>query len=413
MRNLGTRYTAFAYRKYIGAPLAGIVAFAFIALVSHLRRSASDNYIFLAKAFLQGHPWIYDGTHDTGNLPTILTYAGSTIDALLHQGKYYIIEGPVPALLLMPIIALGIPPNQTALAATLAGVAVAAAWEIARRLSLAPLARLFLCGFLLLGSDLFWCATLGDVWFLAHASAAAFTLLALLETQGQRRGWVTAFCAACAAGSRFSLIAALPVYAFLLTRDTDASTRKRRLIGFGAMLLPCAILWIWYNEARWHLPYDIGYLLFYHADAAAGSPIGSPLQIAFLKEQLYSFFIRPPELTGAYPYIVPSLDGTALTWTSPALLLAFFARKPKYQVLALWTATTLTALPNFFYYVNGRSQFGMRHALDFEPFLFVLIALTVREYAPRLNAALYAYCAVSMLIGGWGVWYWLTFYRPL
>ena len=63
-----------------------------------------------------------------------------------------------------------------------------------------------------------------------------------------------------------------------------------------------------------------------------------------------------------YPYATPLLEGVALTWTSPALILAFFARRPRRLLLAMWVAAILTAIPNLTYYVNGTSQFGMRHA---------------------------------------------------
>ncbi len=51
-------------------------------------------------------------------------------------------------------------------------------------------------------------------------------------------------------------------------------------------------------------------------------------------------------------------------------------------VVALWVAALLTAVPNFLYYVNGYAQFGMRHALDFEPFLVALMMLAVRDAFP-------------------------------
>ncbi|HVA33734.1 MAG TPA: hypothetical protein VNG31_06265, partial [Candidatus Baltobacteraceae bacterium] len=100
--------------------------------------------------------------------------------------------------------------------------------------------------------------------------------------------------------------------------------------------------------------------------------------------------------------------GVALTWTSPALLLAFLARKPARWTIALWLLALLTAAPNFLYYVNGFAQFGMRHALDFEPFLVALMMLGVRDRFPQWGYVLVVY---SVLVGLWGCWYWLTFIR--
>jgi hypothetical protein len=102
------------------------------------------------------------------------------------------------------------------------------------------------------------------------------------------------------------------------------------------------------------------------------------------------------------------MSGVALTWTSPALILALFARGPLRWVAALAALTILTALPNFVYYVNGFAQFGMRHALDFEPFLVVLMLLAVRRNMPRWSYALIAY---SIAVGLWGCWYWNAFFR--
>jgi len=80
--------------------------------------------------------------------------------------------------------------------------------------------------------------------------------------------------------------------------------------------------------------------------------------------------------------------------------------------LALWAAVLLTAAPNFIYYVNGFAQFGMRHALDFEPFLVALMALGLRDRMPAWCYALaYTLIGWSCAVGLWGCWYWNTFIR--
>ena len=64
--------------------------------------------------------------------------------------------------------------------------------------------------------------------------------------------------------------------------------------------------------------------------------------------------------------------------------------------------------PQLFLLLNGFAQFGMRHALDFEPFLFVLMALAARRGLRAIGTAL---CLFSMLAGAWGIWYWRAFIR--
>jgi hypothetical protein len=392
------------------AVVAGFVAFAATALCSHFRPTPYNNYVLLAQALLHGRVWI--------------DWPGAYIDALQYGGRYYIIEAPLPAVLLLPFVAaFGSAANQTLLAMLLAAIAVGAAWELGERFGLRAPANAWICAFLLAGTDLLWCAMLGDVWFIAHVAALCFTLLALLELAGKRRGWLVALYAACAVESRFSMILAIPVYGVVLLsrpesfdyaqdklRAEGAESRDRRkFVGwdFLAVLGGFAVLWVLYNRARWGTWSDIGYTTWYHQDQA-GMPSGSPFRLEYLPNQLWSFFVQTPAPLPSFPWLRPDFSGVALTWTSPALVLAFFARSPVRWVAALWIAALLTALPNFLYYVNGFAQFGMRHALDFEPFLIALMMLAVRDRFPRWGYVLIAY---SVLVGIWGCWYWLTFVR--
>ncbi len=364
------------------------------AAASQLRATPYNNFVLLAQALLAGHTWI--------------DWPGTYIDALPYNGHYFVIEGPLPALLLVPLVALfGAQANQTGLAVVLAAVAIGAAWELGERFGVRRTSIAWICAFLLAGTDLLWCAMLGDVWFTAHVSAVCFTLLALVELAGKRRGWLVAIFAACAFESRFSMILALPVYAFLLATGSPRGVQMRRLRSFCATLVPVGILWVLYNEARWGTLSDIGYSAWYHLDQV-GMPSGSPFRLAYLPNQLWSFFAQIPTLLPGFPWLRPEFSGVALTWTSPALVLAFFAPSPVRWVRALWVAAVLVAIPNFLYYVNGFAQFGMRHALDFEPFLVALMMLAVRERVPAWAKALIVY---SIVVGGWGCWYWLHFVR--
>jgi hypothetical protein len=381
------------------AYVAGLAAILVTALVSHARATPYNNFVLLAQAFLHGHVWI--------------DWPGEYIDALGYAGQHYVIEAPLPAILLLPYVALfGAHANQTLLSILLAGVAVGAAWELGERFGLPRAHNAWICAFLLAGTDLLWCAMLGDVWFLAHVSAVCFTALALVELAGARRAWLVALWGACAFESRFSLVLALPVYAYLCARDPEKPLAigprwRSTIAGFAAVLVPVAALWLLYNRARWGTWNDIGYVTWYHQDEA-GSPIGSPFRLEYLPYELASFFVQGATRLPDFPYLRPEYSGIALPWTSPALLLAFFARSPLRWVIALWFAAILAALPNFLYYVNGFAQFGMRHALDFEPFLVALMMLAVRKRFPVWAYVLIAY---SVLVGFWGCWYWNAYVR--
>lgn len=370
---------------------AGAAAFLFTLLVSHFRSTPYNNYVLLADAFLHGHAWI--------------AWPGSYIDALAYNGQHYVIEAPLPALLLMPYVAIaGLAANQTLLAVVLCGIGVGAAWELGERLGCGAAANAWICAFLLAGTDLLWCAMLGDVWFIAHVSAVCFTMLALVEICGKRRGWLIALWGVFAAESRFTLVLALAVYAVVLATDERA---RKTLAGFSGVIVAAAALWVWYNLARWGTVADIGYTTWYHQDQV-GMPTGSPFRLSYLPYEFWSFVVQYPQFAASFPWIRPSYSGVAITWTSPALVYALWARRPRGLVAGFWAAAILTAIPNFLYYVNGFAQYGMRHALDFIPFLVALMFLAARRGLALWAKVLIIYsCAASL----YGVWFWNAYVR--
>ncbi len=372
-----------------------------LLIAAHGRSTSYNNDVYLADAFLHGRV-------------TIESWPGpNTVDAVVYHGRPTIIEGPFPAFLMMPLVAIwGLAANQTALAIFLCVVSIGVAWTLCTRLGCSTWTTALLVLFLFAGTDLWWCSMLGDVWFIAHTAAVCATLLALLELTGKRRPWLVMLLAACAFESRFTLVFALPFYLYVILSQTPKDRRRTAVYSSLAVLVPVALLWVLYNEARWGTVLDIGYTLFYHQDVW-GQPTGSPFRLSYVPYEIYSFFLQSPVLSewrqqAQWPIFKVDPHGIALPFASPAMILAFLAREPRRLVIALWITIVLVVAPSLCYYLNGWFQFGMRHALDFVPFLLVLMALGVREHFPKWGIAL---CMYSALVGAWGVWYWDTFFR--
>lgn len=381
------------YAPLLRALAAGTLALLVAAVLARGRATPYDGYVLLAQAFAHGR--------------IAIDWPGAWIDALPYGGRHWVIEAPLPAMLLLPWVALFGNADQTALAVLLCGVAVGACWRTCEQLGVARVPAVWICAFLFAGTQLAWCAMLGDVWFIAHVASVACAFLALAELTGKRRGALVALALAGAAFSRFALVLAIPVFAWLVLRERVPAEQRRAALGFGAVIALGAALWVAYNQARWGVWYDIGYTAWYHQDSA-GSPDGSPFQLRYFGYQLWSFFVQEPGFQATWPFVVPGYGGIAMTWTSPALVLALFARRPRALVIGLWLATLLVAGPSFIYYVNGYAQFGMRHALDFEPFLIVLMALAVPVRVPLAGKIAIAW---SVSVGWWGIWFWNAFYR--
>ena len=390
---------------WVQAIVVALISLIPLAIASHHRSTAFNNYVRVAYAWLHGRMWI--------------DYPGRWLDAVSYQGHWYGIDAPFPAVLMLPWVWFrGMSANETAVAIALCMIALGVAWILMSRLGVPVRPRIALSIFLFAGTDLWWCAMLGDVWFMAHVSAVCFTLLALLECTGKRRGWLIGLLAIFAFESRFSLVLAMPLYAYLIWTGALGSQppgdrdRKRQAAAYAAVLTCGAAAWLGYNQLMWGTWNDIGHTIYYHQDAY-GSKTGSPFSLIYFPYQFYSFFLQGPVFVEwlqktQWPYFKVDPRGISLTITSPALVLAFLARIPKPLLAAFWLTIALVAGPSFLYYLNGWYQFGMRHALDFEPFLLVLMSYAVRNGMPRWGYALVAW---SALVGTWGVWWWDTFMR--
>ena len=176
--------------------------------------------------------------------------------------------------------------------------------------------------------------------------------------------------------------------------------------------MPFFVLWIAYNEARWHVPWDAGHTIFYHQDPFMGAPTGSPFGLANVPVELYSFFVVPPRWHASFRISNRSRSAPRCGSRARRSRSLLLAREPRRLVLSLWLATLLVAGPSLLYYANGGSQFGMRHALDFEPFVLALMGLAARQSPARLWRAAQALIVWSVIAGMWGCWYWNTYVRP-
>jgi hypothetical protein len=383
----------FFRNERVQAGLAGLVALGVLLIFSRGHVTTFNNYVLLADAWLDGHAWIH--------------FPGDYIDAMPYHGKAYIVEAPLPAVILVPFVwGWGTGVNQTDLSIALGAVAVYGTWRAAR---LAGASRGWSAGiaaFGLLGTSLAQNAALGDVWFLAQVGGFAFTMLALAELLGAAAPWRVALWALCASFCRYPLLLAVPIYALALWPQIRAKPRSlipAVLVGL-AFALPSA----YYNYIRWETPIDVGFTMFYKVMIAPGKYAPPAFSTIYLPMQIKNFFIEPPRIVHSPPFVAPTFVGMALTYTSPGLLLALAAPLRDRFVQLMWLATIVCAVPDFVYYTTGVAQFGARHALDFIPFMLVLMAFAVRTrvqwWAIPLVAWSVAFTSVELWVWQWAPW---------
>ena len=385
-------------RVFVPSLFVGLIGFVVTLAFRHGFESLANNYVLLADAWIHGHAWV--------------AYTNAAVDVVPFHGRAYVVEGPAPALLLLPAVALfGTQTSQGLFSNVIGGVAAFALWRTCERAGLNRTQSIAATSFGFFGTSLFVCAAHGDVWFVAHVAGFAFTLLAIDECLGAGRGWLVAVFAMLAALSRFPLVLALPLYAVALGARNGGTARRgiRRVAEYAAALVPGFALSAWYNVARWGIVGDAGYAIWFRVmDPRA--PFGYPMfSLAHARTQAQIFLFGPPVLGPGFPFVTAPAFGMSLLVTSLPFVYASAAKKSLATTL-LWIAAIATAIPAFTYFDTGQLQYGMRHALDFEPFLFVLLVRALADRPARfMTLALYAFAAFGAIEGG--LWMFAPFAR--
>ncbi len=346
----------------------------------------------LADAFLSGrlHLSAPSGTHD-------LTQ---------YDGRWFVPFPPLPALLMLPFIAvLGVDGMSTLVfVAVVGGVNVGLAHLVLRATVDTGLARLnrvgvhWLTAAWAFGSVHWYMSTQGSVWFVAQICSATFVLAAfLLALHG--RVALAASMVAVAMLSRPTLVLVVPAVVVLAVRGRDV-VWPRLVVRVAAPLAAAVAALAVYNAARFASVTDFGY-----ADQNVARELERDLRqrgqfsLAYVKHNLWAALASGPTWDARARTLTPHPDGMSMLLTTPALLLAGQAARSR-TTLALWIAVALTAAPLLTYYNTGWYQFGYRFALDVMPMLWILMAIGA---GARLHAGWRIAIVVGIAVNAWGL----------
>jgi hypothetical protein len=188
------------------------------------------------------------------------------------------------------------------------------------------------------------------------------------------------------------------VLSILLTDETRR-TRFRQTISLCAPIAVAILALCAYNYFRFNSPFEFGYRYqMIDGEPAANRSYGLWSFVHF-PANLYFLLFKGPEgvfLPGtkvpAFPYIRPDRWGMSILFTSPILLWGLTAPKNDQMVRLCLVTVGVMLFVLLGYYGIGVRQFGYRYALDFYPFLFVLLA---KSCELRFTPAMQILIAVS------------------
>jgi hypothetical protein len=173
------------------------------------------------------------------------------------------------------------------------------------------------------------------------------------------------------------------------------------LFAFGT--LPFIIFDFVYNYLRFGVIWDKAYFILPTVLNELNQPWFSKgvANIAYIPANFQAAFWAFPKILTAAPYIEPSWYSLAIWITTPVFVFALFAPFRENLVKFLWLAVA-----SIFFIVashggTGWAQFGYRFAVDFYPFLFLLVIKAVAKTG--LKPIHWVLLVLSIIVNLWGV----------
>jgi hypothetical protein len=302
-------------------------------------------------------------------------------DTLTINGSTYWVVGPLVFLPFLPFVPFdGL--WHAARWIVPAGFGIMAAWlmlPLARRYGPGGQATWWLAILGAFGTLLFNQALRGNDYYLTHAEAMLFTVVALVEWQGRRRPWVIGLALGLAALARPPVL--LAVVPFGLALAWAGPGAARRIVAFGAPIAVTIGVAALYNAARFGSPLETGYGISVLTNGALEkSRSHGVLALRHVPNNLQLLLFNGFGYRGRFPFLVPDSNGHSILLTSPALLAAVGAGIRSRTTVVLWASVGLiTALLLVYYGGGGRVTYGYRYFLDATPFLLALTAMAFRR----------------------------------
>lgn len=326
-------------------------------------------------------------------------------------GRFYVIYPPLPAVMLMPFVAFfGNTTNQSAVSSLIAALSVYVAALVFYELGVGRKKMLWMSILYAFGSMLWYHAVVGSAWYFAQVCALFFLWLAILSAVRKYSLLVTGLFLGLAYLARFPVVLALPFFVIVRSHDF-ISTRRiqwKNVVLFTSGISLCVGISLAYNWVRYGRIDNYGYYLLEHRsynltnEYAKGS-----YDLSYFPRHIEAMLVSLPDTSDRFPYVTPNMWSMALWFVFPAIFLIFYAPWRDRIVRASSLAIIFMLPASLFHGGVGASQFGYRYALDYMPFILLIIAVSMKKRLMPLHAVL---IILSILVNIWGIYsaFWLS-----
>jgi hypothetical protein len=342
-------------------------------------------------------------------------------DIAQRRYRYYVSFPPLPAVLMMPFVAIsGMQLNDVLFTVLLAALAPALLFGLLRRLRESGLSGrsevddLWLTALFAVGTVFYYCAVIGQVWYTAHVVAvlciigyAWFALDArapvlaglFLGLAFLARGPTPVFMFPLFLWEAVRTSVRAPAPAGATAREVAATVdwgrAVRLLVKFALPVAVIGALAAAFNYARFDSLTEFGHT-YLNVRWTARIQRWGLFNYHFLSRNLAAWLVLTPRILSKPPYFQVSWHGMSIFLTTPAFILLVWPKIRSRLHWPLW----LTILPMFLiqalYQNDGWVQFGYRFSLDFTVFLMLLLALGGRKVGWTMRVLILVGIAVNL-----------------
>lgn len=344
-----------------------------VSVVIAIKNDTGTNnlYVHQAEAWLQGKM----------DIPV------HAIDVAPFNGRFYVPFPPFPAFLLLPFAAVFDTVNPTLVAVVLTVIGVLAARDILKRLHVDETTSVWLLAAFFLGTG-YWYVTIKSdgVWYFAHVVYLTCMLLSIREAMGKGRGFLAGLFLGFAFLSRQQAVySGIFIIVLLLTNPAHQTNKDRvwAALSFLSANFLCVLVYLTFNYLRFGDLFDTGYS-YIENDGLFLTRFNNHglFSIAYLPFNFIYMFLQGPHVEFQEGLVPLNMDlfGTSITFASPFLFAAFFAKGNKLVKTSAWVAIVLTLIHIMLYFTNGWQQLNtIRYALDIFPIFLVLVAMSMES----------------------------------
>jgi hypothetical protein len=253
---------------------------------------------------------------------------------------------------------------------------------------------LWLAIFFVFSTVLFAVGTVNISAYQVQALGTSLILLSLAEYFGKRRFWLVGFIVALAGLTRATLYLSLIFY---LLEWSRLKLSKRTLLSLLVPIVISGLVLAGYNYKRFRSFTETGYK---YNVTLNSHPMKGNVQYGFISPKhipanLYVLLLKVPDpvlepgggFVFKFPFFKADPWGMAIWFNSPLLFMLLKLKKNQFTKSSLLTTITLL-IPTITYSGIGYIQFGYRYALDFLPFLFLLLLPSLGKKLSRFSKSL-------------------------